>query len=302
MTQIVVAQRMWQRRDTAANWTSANPVLAAGEWGVELAASPEDIKAKLGDGSTPWNALPYFGGEGSGVQMRVDSGYVQYSPDDGDTWINVIAVADLQGPPGDPGDDGREVELQKSATHIQWRYVGDPTWADLVALDDISGDPGEDGREVELQKNATHIQWRYVGDVSWLNLVALADITGPAGAPAVGAAVRDVVTINSGSGSVTIAKVALLIRLVTTAAARCRFYSTAAARDADAARAANVPAPQGSGLMLEFISTGALLGAPLTPGVIAYNLDSPVTAAVYYNIQPVGGAMTVDLTFLALEN
>lgn len=51
----------------------------------------------------------------------------------------------LKGLQGDPGDDGREVELQKGTTHIQWRYVGGPTWTDLVALDDITGPPGTGG-------------------------------------------------------------------------------------------------------------------------------------------------------------
>ncbi|MEQ1862009.1 MAG: hypothetical protein ABMA13_18985 [Chthoniobacteraceae bacterium] len=88
---------------------------------------------------------------------------------------------------GEPGEDGREIELQKSSTHIQWRYVSDPTWTNLAALTDITGPAGtngtdgDDGREVELQKTATHIQWRYGGGV-WTNLIALADITGPAGA------------------------------------------------------------------------------------------------------------------------
>src|SRR6478736_743719 len=49
-----------QRRDTAANWASANPVLQLGEVGWERpsvvgAAS----KAKVGDGVTPWNSLAY---------------------------------------------------------------------------------------------------------------------------------------------------------------------------------------------------------------------------------------------------
>jgi hypothetical protein len=34
------------------------------------------------------------------------------------------------------------VEFQKSATHIQWRYVGDLTWTNLVALDDLKGAAG----------------------------------------------------------------------------------------------------------------------------------------------------------------
>lgn len=44
------------RRDSAANWTSANPVLAAGEFGVEL----DTGLAKQGDGSTAWASLEYF--------------------------------------------------------------------------------------------------------------------------------------------------------------------------------------------------------------------------------------------------
>jgi hypothetical protein len=96
-----------------------------------------------------------------------------------------ILISDLnfEGTPGPPGEDGREVELQKSATHVQWRYVGDIAWTNLVALTDITGPQGDDGREVELQTSATHVQWRYVGDIAWTNLVALTDITGPQGAP-----------------------------------------------------------------------------------------------------------------------
>lgn len=101
------------------------------------------------------------------------------------------------------GADGREVEMNTGATHIQWRYVGSSTWIDLVALADITGPKGDtgdtgpqgpagadgsgsgtggtDGREVELRKNTTHLQWRYVGAVTWIDLVALADITGQQG-------------------------------------------------------------------------------------------------------------------------
>lgn len=43
------------------------------------------------------------------------------------------------------------------------------------------GTPGKDGREVEIQNNGTAIQWRYVGDSSWTDLVQLSEITGPQG-------------------------------------------------------------------------------------------------------------------------
>jgi len=46
-----------------------------------------------------------------------------------------------------------------------------------------TGTPGEDGREVEIQKGTTYIQWRHVGDIAWTNLVALADLEGADGSP-----------------------------------------------------------------------------------------------------------------------
>ena len=43
------------RRDTSANWTSANPVLDQGELGLETNTG----KYKIGNGSTAWNSLSY---------------------------------------------------------------------------------------------------------------------------------------------------------------------------------------------------------------------------------------------------
>jgi hypothetical protein len=43
------------RRDTAANWTTTNPTLAAGELGLET----DTAKYKIGNGSTAWSSLAY---------------------------------------------------------------------------------------------------------------------------------------------------------------------------------------------------------------------------------------------------
>lgn len=43
------------RRDTAANWVTANPILALAEPGLEIDTS----SIKYGDGVTAWNSLPY---------------------------------------------------------------------------------------------------------------------------------------------------------------------------------------------------------------------------------------------------
>jgi len=43
------------RRDTAANWTSTDPVLAEGQLGFEV----DTLRFKLGDGATVWTSLAY---------------------------------------------------------------------------------------------------------------------------------------------------------------------------------------------------------------------------------------------------
>lgn len=46
---------------------------------------------------------------------------------------------------GGSGGTAREIELQKSDAAIQWRYVGDEEWTDLVLLTDLKGETGEKG-------------------------------------------------------------------------------------------------------------------------------------------------------------
>ena len=48
---------MQQKRGTASRWTSTNPILLAGEIGVETDTS----KLKVGNGTTAWNDLAYTG-------------------------------------------------------------------------------------------------------------------------------------------------------------------------------------------------------------------------------------------------
>ena len=50
-----MAVQIQMRRDTASNWTSSNPTLADGEWGLETDTS----KFKIGTGSAVWTALGY---------------------------------------------------------------------------------------------------------------------------------------------------------------------------------------------------------------------------------------------------
>jgi hypothetical protein len=61
------------RRDTTANWTLKNPVLAQGELGLDLTTK----QFKIGDGVTNWATLTFFssgGGSGGTVTGGVDGG------------------------------------------------------------------------------------------------------------------------------------------------------------------------------------------------------------------------------------
>ena len=64
-----MATRIQIRRDTTANWASANPTLAEGELGLDT----DSGEYKLGDGSTAWDSLPvHINGES---QISLNGGY-----------------------------------------------------------------------------------------------------------------------------------------------------------------------------------------------------------------------------------
>lgn len=54
---MAVVTQIQVRRGTAAQWTSANPTLASGEFGFET----DTGKVKIGTGSTAWASLSYLG-------------------------------------------------------------------------------------------------------------------------------------------------------------------------------------------------------------------------------------------------
>ena len=56
MTATTIRVQMAQRKDTAAGWTAANPILLLGEIGYET----DTKKFKIGDGTTNWNSLSYL--------------------------------------------------------------------------------------------------------------------------------------------------------------------------------------------------------------------------------------------------
>lgn len=70
-----MADRIQLRRDTAAAWALANPVLADGEMGWER----DTWRIKVGDAVTAWNDLNYF--------EKPDLSYVHEQQQASDVWV-----------------------------------------------------------------------------------------------------------------------------------------------------------------------------------------------------------------------
>lgn len=97
------------------------------------------------------------GANGSQVEIQAGATHIQWRYVGGSSWTNLVALSAITGPqgiqgiqgvqgaPGSSGTNGREVQVQANSTHIQWRYAGDTTWTNLVALSAITGPAGSGG-------------------------------------------------------------------------------------------------------------------------------------------------------------
>jgi hypothetical protein len=65
-----VVTQIQVRRGTAAQWTSTNPTLSAGEFGFET----DTNKLKCGNGSTAWNSLAYINNDGDITGVTAGTG------------------------------------------------------------------------------------------------------------------------------------------------------------------------------------------------------------------------------------
>ena len=48
---------------------------------------------------------------------------------------------------GNGGSGSKMIELQKSGTHIQWKYADEEVWQDLIAIQELKGDKGDTGEQ-----------------------------------------------------------------------------------------------------------------------------------------------------------
>ena len=89
------------------------------------------------------------------VSIRQDSGEIQYKYADGN-WQKIVSLEDLKnkdngtnkedGKKESSKSDSREIEIQKNALYIQWRYAGESEWKNIIAYSDLKGKDGVDGQ------------------------------------------------------------------------------------------------------------------------------------------------------------
>ena len=126
------------------------------------------------------------GGGSTSIAMRVDGGYIQYSTDDGKTWVNLIAEADLKGDPGIPGKDGTSITISGISESAADGGTNTVTFSDGSALkvkNGSKGSTGADGTDGITPHIGDNGNW-YIGSTDTGNPSRGATgPQGPAGAP-----------------------------------------------------------------------------------------------------------------------
>ena len=121
------------------------------------------------------------GNDGREVEIQKGNGYIQWRYVGDSAWINIVSLSEITGPKGQDGLNGKDGQRGLQGIPGQNGINGVDGVDGQDGTNGIDGTDGEDGREIELQKGATYIQWRYVGDPSWINLVSLAELKGAKG-------------------------------------------------------------------------------------------------------------------------
>lgn len=126
-----MSQIIQLRRDTAALWTSVNPILAQGEMGMET----DTGKVKIGDGSTTWTSLTYGFGtlpiDGGGTGTTTIPAKSIWVANSADTIVSVTPTA-LQSIRINAGNTAWEAYTPGASTGITWSEVTGTTQAASV--------------------------------------------------------------------------------------------------------------------------------------------------------------------------
>lgn len=139
------------RNDTAVNWTTANPVMALGEFGLER----DTNQFKIGNGTSTWNTLPYGGiaGETGPTGATGETGPTGLTGETGATGATGAAGQDgtgisILGSFTDVGDLPASGEIGDAYLVNTNLYVWDSVnsqWVDAGSVQGPAGTAGADG-------------------------------------------------------------------------------------------------------------------------------------------------------------
>lgn len=153
-----MATRMQQRRGTAAQWTSANPVLNAAEMGWES----DTNKFKIGDGVNHWADLDYFIDANSTVNPSFGTSIV-FEGATADSFETTFAITD-------PTED-RTITFPDSTGTVQLR-VTDVSDTEIGYLNGVTS-----GIQTQLDAKAPLADPTFTGTVSAASLTITGDLT-----------------------------------------------------------------------------------------------------------------------------
>jgi hypothetical protein len=125
-----MATQIQLRRDTAANWTSNNPILAEGETGIETdSLGTSNVLKKIGNGIDDWNTLPYesTGGGGGSVNSVTGDGV-------GGTATDVVMTFPDTSEVSETTDKNyvNDSEKTKINSSVNSTTTGEPSGSDVV--------------------------------------------------------------------------------------------------------------------------------------------------------------------------
>lgn len=81
------------RNDSAEDWTTRNPVLAAGEFGAEFDSTTNQYLLKLGDGVRDWAHLPYLNKLNTNYFKLTSDGILTFSDDFATNIQNLLNIS-----------------------------------------------------------------------------------------------------------------------------------------------------------------------------------------------------------------
>jgi hypothetical protein len=108
------------------------------------------------------------------------------------------------------------------------------------------------------------------------------------------------------TGFIALSKVFIIIQVIVSQKARVRFYSSAAARDADVARPNTIPPTPGTehGVIGDwYLDTSDKYTWTVAPPVNGFNADSPQASQIYYTVHNLdstnSASISVTLTYVS---